>query len=162
MKQLFPQEVCLKCQGCCRFSQADSVWVPTLTGEDVQEFIKNNIPPALVGADYKIRLEHSSQKDSFVCPLLDLRDNKCRAYAFRPLECRLYPFVLNRKGANIFLSVDLHCLFAQEKKETAEFKEYARYLASLFQSPQYIQILKDNPQIIQEYCEVVDLAELKR
>ena len=34
LKQFVPSEVCLKCNGCCRYKQADSVWRPKLGQKD--------------------------------------------------------------------------------------------------------------------------------
>jgi len=160
IRQLIPEEFCLKCPGCCRFSQTDSIWSPNLLDEDIQELLKNRIPPFFIIENKKIRLNYNQKQDNFVCFLLDLTDNKCKVYAFRPFECRLYPFLLNRRNNRVFLAVDLKCPFAKEKHKSEIFKEYTQYLTVFLTSPSLIKTLKNNPRIIQNYDQVVDLVEL--
>jgi Fe-S-cluster containining protein len=160
IKQIVPQEVCLKCQGCCRFSEQDSVWLPHLLGEEIQELLKKNFPPSLISQDKNIRSVPYPKQNNFICSFFQPKDNKCAIYAFRPFECQLYPFLVNRKDDNVFLAVDLRCPFVKESLESQEFKEYIRYLTSFFNSPRRIKILKNNPQIIQIYEDVLNLAEL--
>jgi len=160
IKQIVPQEVCLKCQGCCRFSEQDSVWLPHLLGEEMQELLKKNFPPSLISQDKNIRSLPNPTQNNFICSFLQPKDNKCKIYAFRPFECRLYPFLINRKGDKVFLALDSRCPFVKENLESQEFKEYIRYLTAFFNSPHAIAILKNNPKIIQIYEDVLNLAEL--
>jgi hypothetical protein len=43
---------------------------------------------------------------------------------------------------------------------TPEFKEYVKYLTDFLNSPAQMEILKDNPHILQAYEEVKDIVEL--
>lgn len=142
IKQFVPQGVCLKCTGCCRFSQLISQWAP-------------------VFSEKEIRLQPAKKGDYFVCPLLNEDDNKCRIYTLRPFDCQLYPFLINRKDRKIYLSVDLNCSWAKENLNNQPFKKYLDYLSSLLNSKAYRLILKNNPQLIQTYPEVIDLIEIK-
>jgi len=160
IKQVVPQEVCLECQGCCRFSEQDSVWLPCLLNEEMQELLKKDFLPSLISCDKKIRSLPNLAQNNFVCSFSQPKDNKCAIYAFRPFECQLYPFVINRKADKVFLALDLRCPFIKENLESQEFKEYIRYLTSFFNSPRTIEILKSNPQIIQIYEDVLNLTEL--
>jgi len=158
--QLIPKGSCLKCLGCCRFAQTDSIWSPNLLNEDIQELLKNRIPPFFILENKKIRLTYNQKQDNFVCSLLDSADNKCKVYAFRPFECQLYPFLLNRRQNQVFLAVDLRCPFAKEKQKSKIFKEHIQYLTGFLNSPDLIKALKNNPQIIQIYDQVLDLAAI--
>jgi Fe-S-cluster containining protein len=91
---------------------------------------------------------------------LNLKDNKCKIYFFRPFECQLYPFLINRNAGKAFLAVDLKCPFVKQRLETKEFKEYTKNLSGILNSPSLIKILKNNPQIIQAYPEALNLREL--
>ena len=143
IKQIIPQGYCLKCQGCCRFKEADSIWAPALPyGKKIK----------LTPCD--------SEVNNFLCPFLNIQDNKCRIYAARPFDCQLYPFLINRKGKNIFLALDENCAFVKENPKAPVLMEYAGALAKLFNSPQYKKPFKDNPQVIQEYPGVFNLIEL--
>lgn len=147
IKQITPSNFCLKCDGCCRFSQADTVWQPHLLKEEKKDL------------EDLIRLLDT--ETGFICASLGMQDNKCKIYARRPFECQLYPFLVNRKENKIFLAVDLKCPFAKENLKTKEFRDYMEYLTKLFKNPSCKNILKNNLQIIQIYPEVINLAELK-
>jgi Fe-S-cluster containining protein len=160
IRQLIPEEFCLRCLGCCRFAQVDSAWPPNLSDGDIQELLKGKVPPFFILENKKIRLSYNQNQDNFVCSLLDLKDNKCKAYAFRPLECQLYPFLLNRCKNKVFLALDLKCPFAKKKHKDKIFKEYAQYLAGFLNSPDILKVLKNNLQIIQEYKQVSNIIAL--
>lgn len=153
IKQLLIEDFCLKCKGCCRFWQQDSAWGPCLLDTE-------NIPQAAVNHNRRLRLIENPQDVNFLCPFLNTIDNKCRIYNFRPFECQLYPFLISRDKEKVFLSVDLGCLFAKEKLESQEFKDYLQYLVTYLNSPIELTIIRNNPQIIQSYEGAKILAEL--
>lgn len=161
IKQFIPSGVCLKCQGCCRFSQADSVWLPCLLDEEIQDLLERKIPPAFMSADRKICPAGNPAGEGFICAFLNIQDNRCKIYDFRPFECQLYPFLLSLRNKKVLLTVDLNCPYAKEHLNTKEFKEYADYLTDFLNSGNQLAILKNNPQIIQAYEEVLDLIELR-
>lgn len=172
IKQFVPSEFCLeKCRCCCRFSQQDSVWSPCLLDEEIEALSKLNIPPSVISQSKKIRLVPFPKEKIeelpahvgplFICPFLDMKNSKCNIYESRPLECRLYPFLINKREKRIFLSVDLGCPFIEENLQTKGFKEYTDYLFSLLNEPVYLNLLRNNPQIIQVYDDALDLLELK-
>ncbi len=146
--QFVPEEVCLKCPGCCRFSNQGTVWSPCLLRQE-EESLRE-----------KIKLVPGAKEDSFICASFNPAQNKCTIYPLRPFECQLYPFLINFKANKVFLAVDLNCPFVQENAGTQGFGEYVQKLADFFNRPEQRNILKDNPQIIQAYKEAQDLIEL--
>jgi uncharacterized protein YpiB (UPF0302 family) len=60
----------------------------------------------------------------------------------------------------VLLTVDLNCPYVYEKINSQEAKDYIIYLTNYLNSPQVLKILKDNPQIIQAYEEVREVAEI--
>ncbi len=160
IRQAIPHDYCLSCQGCCRFSQQDSVWLPCLLNEEIENLLKKNFPPSLISQEKKIRCEPYLGENNFICSFLEPRENKCQIYAFRPFECRLYPFLINQEGKEIFLAIDLKCPFAQKNLESPEFKLYLRYLADFLNSQEGSALLKNNPQLFQAYPEVLNLVKL--
>ena len=160
IKQVIPKDYCLSCLGCCRFSEQDSVWLPHLLEKEAQELLKKDFPAALISCDKKIRSIPYPAQNNFICSFLQPKDNKCKIYAFRPFECQLYPFLISRKGEEAFLALDLKCPFVKENLESQKFKAYIRYLTGFFNNPRKIKGLKNNPQIIQIYEGVLNLAEL--
>ena len=162
LKQFVPSEACLKCQGCCRFKEEDSVWSPCLLDEEVLDLIdKEGIPPAALSMERRLQLVSSSGKEGFFCPFLKIDGNECRIYASRPFECQLYPFLLSLRNKQVLLTVDLNCPYIKDKLNTSEFKEYTDYLAKYLNSPACLKTLKENPQILQAYEEVLDVVELQ-
>lgn len=161
IKQFVSEDVCLRCQGCCRFSQADSVWLPCLLDEEIVDLTdKQGIPAVSLSADKRIMPKAGAGSKVFFCPFLSPADNKCAIYDSRPFECQLYPFIVSLRQKKALLTVDLNCPYVQEKINTPEFKEYTLYLENLLNSPEYLRLLKNNPQIIQAYTQVLDVVEL--
>lgn len=160
IKQFVPSGVCLKCQGCCRFTESNSVWLPCLLDEEIQVLLDKNIPPAVISAERKIQAVPCPGKEGFICPFLSPEDNKCRIYEFRPFECQLYPFLINMRNKKVVLTVDLNCHYAKEKLNSQEFKDYADFLIKLLNSPAQIKLLRDNPHVLQAYEEVSEIIEL--
>jgi len=161
IKQFVAQEFCLKCRGCCRFKEANSVWSPCLLDEEIQGFLdKEGIPAVSISADRRIQPVAIRDAEGFVCPFLNTADNKCKVYHLHPFECQLYPFLINLRSDKVLLTVDLNCPYVAEKINSQEAKDYIVYLSSFLNSPQQLKMLKDNPQIIQAYEEVREVAEL--
>ena len=161
IKQFVPQEFCLKCQGCCRFKQANSVWSPCLLDEEIQGLLdKKDIPAASISIDRRIQPIANPNGADFICPFLSSLDNKCRIYDMRPFECQLYPFLINLRKDRVLLTVDLNCPYVCEKINSQEAKDYISYLSGYLNSPKQLKMLEDNPQIIQAYEEVREIAEL--
>lgn len=160
IKQFVPQEFCLNCQGCCRFAEENSVWLPCLLDEEIQDLLDRKIPQAAISQDRKIQPVPNSHHDGFICAFLDSANNKCKIYDFRPLECQLYPFLISMRSGKILLTVDPNCPYVQKNLKTEEFKEYTDYLAAFLNAPAQLRRLKDNPQLLQAYEDVLSLAEL--
>lgn len=161
IKQFVPQEFCLKCRSCCRFKESDSVWSPCLLDEEIQALLdKKDIPLASISIDRRIQPITNPGGQGFICPFLNSLDNKCGIYDLRPFECQLYPFLINLRNGKVLLTVDLNCPYVCEKINSREAKDYIAYLCGLLNSPERLKILKNNPQIIQAYEEVREVAEL--
>ncbi|MDP2941866.1 MAG: YkgJ family cysteine cluster protein [Candidatus Omnitrophota bacterium] len=162
IKQLIPEGYCLKCQGCCRFREEFSAWLPCLLEEEVQDLLgRQDIPAASLSADKRIHPIPGPDNNGFLCPFLGLAENKCGIYRLRPFECQLYPFLLNLRRNKVFLTVDLNCPYAREHLHSPGFIEYTAWLVSFLNTPQQLKVLRDNPQLLQAYEEVAEIIELK-
>ena len=161
LKQFVPDDFCLKCQGCCRFKEVDSVWLPCLLDEEAQDLIDKDIPAAYINIKRQILPVCNPKGEGFICAFLESASNKCKIYSSRPFECQLYPFLISMRNKKVLLTVDLNCPFIAEKINTAEFKEHANYLTTFLNSPKQLRMLKGNPQILQAYEDVLDIVELK-
>ena len=138
LKQFIPSEFCLRCFGCCRFSQNPSIWAP---------------------AGFKL----VEDNDGYACEKLDIKNNTCRIYEKRPLDCRLYPFLLVKNDNSFQLGLHKSCYFIEEKQPApADIKTYAQYLKNRLNSASFISAIRKNPEIAADYQENVELiADLK-
>jgi Fe-S-cluster containining protein len=109
----------------------------------------------------KVRLIQSAGIEYFLCAFLEGENNSCKIYPMRPLECQLYPFMINRKEGRVYLAVDEGCPFIKDKLKEESFLEYLSYLKDFFNDPLMHQALKDNPQVIQGYPDLLNLVEIK-
>lgn len=159
IKQFVPQQECLKCKGCCRFREENSVWSPCLLDEEIQDLLDRKIPSAFISMDRRLKTV-PAQEGGYACPFLHQKENKCKIYDLRPFECQIYPFLICLRGKKALLTVDLNCPYIKQKLNSKELKEYTDYLAAFLNSPKRLEILKNNPQIIQAYEEVLDIVEL--
>lgn len=159
--QIIPSEVCLACKGCCRFSERNSAWVPTLTDQEVKTLLSGSIPPAFLSMDMKIRLitDHSGD-NSFLCPCWNIRDDSCKIYEHRPLECQLYPLVLARSDGKFFLGADPQCPFVEQHMLEPDFQEYIAGVKEYLTAGEGAAVLNSNPHLFQKYNGIVTLAEL--
>lgn len=161
IKQLIPQGFCLKCQGCCRFSRIDSVWLPCLLEEEIQDLLDKKIPPAAISAKRQLLPIPHPKQEGYICPFLDIDENKCKIYSYRPFECQLYPFLINLRDKKVLLAVDLNCPYIRENLKSTHLEDYTEYLTAFLNTPGQLQLLKDNPQIIQAYEDVQELLEIR-
>ncbi len=161
IRQFVPEEFCLKCTGCCRFKDEDSVWSPCLLYEEIQELAdRPGIPAASITADRRLQPVANPLGEGFICPFLSVADNRCQIYNLRPFECQLYPFLINLRKDRVLLTVDLNCPYVYEKIDSPEAQEYIAYLTGYLNSAPLRKMLQENPQIIQAYEEVREVAEL--
>jgi len=152
LKPFITNEYCLRCQGCCRFAEEKSCWAPHLLTEET----KTIAPFSKV-----IALQTNPGQGNFICQFLNPGDNKCNVYPHRPFECKLYPFLINRQGKKVYLSVDLKCPYIKKNVHIEEYKRYVQYLTAFFNNPAHLNILRANPQIVQTYDNVLYISEIK-
>ena len=147
--QLVPQKICLSCQGCCRFKEAESVWRPKLAPEELAAQ-DNSVRQALGKDGY---LKTVREKGQNRCTFLHLDSNKCGIYACRPFECRLYPFLLTNKNGRVAVSVHLSCPYVQESRYSAEFEKHIGVLKAYLSAAERAHFLKNNPALLGGYNE---------
>ncbi|MCM8792011.1 MAG: YkgJ family cysteine cluster protein [Candidatus Omnitrophica bacterium] len=131
LKQVVKSIFCKSCVGCCRFKEKESVWVPHLLEQETKSLkIK------------KIKLIF--RNDQFICSFLEPEANLCRIYKIRPFECRLYPFLLQRRDDRLFIAVHLKCPFLEREVSCGDFKDYLKYLKAFFKRPKNLKIIMKN------------------
>ncbi len=155
--QIVPQKICLSCQGCCRYKEAESFWRPKIALAELK------------GNEYKIDLIGALGKDAYIntvkekgqnrCSFLNLKTNKCGVYTGRPFECRLYPFLLTSKNGRVAVSVHLSCPYVQESRHSPEFEKHVGVLKAYLSGAERANFLRDNPALAGDYSEYKDEIE---
>ena len=149
LKQFVPSETCLKCDGCCRYKEADSAWRPKLGASDqvnLAALITANDVLDAQGYITTIQVcgEHS-------CQFLNNKDNTCGIYTKRPFECLLYPVILSKTPDTIKVYMHLSCPYVQDHLPHAEFDAYVAYLKEFFQRAKVREFLGLNKAMLHDY-----------
>jgi Fe-S-cluster containining protein len=167
LPQLVPSKRCLSCDVCCRFPEKDSPLAPYFTAEEIIKAVARGVSAERFSnpGGCKIELIPHTQGDGYICPAFDPMTNGCRIYEDRPLDCQLYPLALmwNPSKTTVLLGYDRKCPFIQETLFDDTSSDYARTLASHFESDKMILTLRSHPGLIGAYQEdVMILQPLRR
>ncbi len=166
LPQIVPEPWCLKCKICCRFPEPENAQLPTWSSRERQWAFQAGGAPSWfkAAADSPSLLPQLSPCGSgYRCPAFHEQTNGCSIYSERPLDCRLYPFVLTKDsgGTKAVLSVDTKCPYIQEHGSSPEVSAYTQTLARYLETPAGLEYLKTNPKIIgpswPEYLSVASL-----
>ena len=154
LKQFIPQEICLGCDICCRFTSCDTIWAPIFTEEEIKLLVDSNTLPPLLFTETKSKHTHrinlKPYKDYFICPCFNPQDNKCKIYHDRPFECRLYPFLLVKEKDKFCLAYDKKCAYM--KDDTNKDREgYVECLRSEFKKKENQAFLRQHQELFFEY-----------
>ncbi len=166
LPQIVPEEWCLNCKICCRFPAEEGVQAPTWSVREAQW--------AVQAGGEKDWFEQKASSPSllprlhtcgsgFRCPAFESKTNRCSIYSVRPLDCRLYPFVLTKNPGDtqVLLAMDLKCPYLQAHGSDPEVSDYALSLARYLEASEGLEYLKENPQIVgPSWPEFVPVAAL--
>lgn len=155
MKQFLSSDVCLSCEGCCRFDKEKSDWRPKVGASEERSMIANLAPAEKIGSRALVEkggyLTDKLCHGMYMCTFFNPDDSTCGVYHHRPFECRLYPFVLTRVEQKPVVCVHLPCPYVQKKKGTLEYDQYVLYLKDYFKKTEVHSLLKENPHLFGDY-----------
>jgi len=107
---------CLACDVCCRFASPTASFIPFFTAAEalnlgfrISDF---GFAESQVGSpDPGMRPVVEPDGEWWRCPFREAASQACTIYGRRPLDCRLYPFVLmfDPEGREIWLGLDPSC-----------------------------------------------------
>jgi len=157
LKQIVPSSLCLTCDVCCRFPEAESVLRPFFTGAEIAA-----IGPA---ADFRFddvrggsKIHLSPHDDGCICPYFDPVTQHCKVYNVRPLDCRLYPFALLRDENGVaMLGIDTKCPYIQEHADDPQMARDADSVWQFLESDPISTLLAAHPDLIGPYQDDVIL-----
>lgn len=155
--QFVPQEVCLSCDGCCRFKSEESVFRPKITPSEVKE-ASARVPLAdkifsQNAVDGKNHIKTFRKEGLCHCLFFDSSHNTCTIYACRPFECQLYPFLLTRGVKGIVVSVHRACPYIQLKRNSPLFEEYVASLKKYFEKEEVLEFIRENSFLAGDYSQ---------
>jgi len=154
IKQFVPQEICLSCEGCCRFSEPEGIWRPKVFSEEVSN-------EALVKAlDEQNHFCLTKSDSGWQCPFFKEKDNTCTVYSSRPFECLLYPFLLVKKDEKVFVGAHLNCPYVHGNRGTDSYTQTVEHLKEYFQKPEMKSLLSKNKHMASDYKDSLDEIEV--
>ena len=147
-----PQKVCLSCDGCCRFAEVNSSWRPRMAREEIENR-RSFAKILLKELDEDNAIKAVECRGQSQCVFFNADENTCQVYEERPFECRLYPFLLVKKGDDLSVGVRLSCPYIQEKRHDIEFKNYVESLQQYFQQQEVLEFARRNNALFGDYPE---------
>ncbi len=160
LKQFVPSEVCLKCDGCCRYKEADSAWRPKLGADDQKSLAALITAGDVLDAQGYVKTIQACGKH--FCRLLNGADNTCGIYTKRPFECSLYPFIISKTPDAVRVYAHLSCPYVQDHLPPslmgcrpggprADFDAHVAYLKEFFHRAEISEFLSRNKAMFHDY-----------
>ncbi len=149
LKQFVPSEVCLRCNGCCRYKEEGSAWRPKVGAED-----KKDLAGFITGGDVldsQGYIQTIQACGEHFCRFLNGTDNTCSIYTQRPFECSLYPFILSQTPDGVKVYVHLACPFVQDHLSSPAYEVHVAYLKEFFHRPEIREFLFRNKAMFHDY-----------
>ncbi len=164
LKQYVTSEICLACDGCCRFKEEDSRWRPKVAASEKDAIKRSDLATEILRREIftpqgYILAQKADSSSCFTCVFLHRSEGTCRIYARRPFDCRLYPFVLDRKEEKIRVCVHRNCPFIEQTLQSPPYEEYVQYLKNYFSHPQVKDFLRANPELAGDFSMYADELE---
>ena len=158
--QLVPSHVCLTCDVCCRFPEADSFLRPYFTAEEIARAValgidSSHFPNAKGGP---IALVPHRSGEGFICPAFEVETSRCRIYEHRPLDCRLYPYAVMWTSTTdeVVLGWDSKCPFMGDTPHQ-EVTSAAEPIAALLEQEETACMVAQRPRLIGPFQDDVSI-----
>ncbi|MBI5775765.1 MAG: DUF2156 domain-containing protein [Nitrospirae bacterium] len=156
--QLVPSRVCLQCDVCCRFPEAESFLRPYFTAEEIQRAVARGINPAHFPDPNgsQVSVVPNPSGEGYLCPAFDPATSHCRIYDDRPLDCQIYPLAVmwNDDRSQVVLGWDTKCPFMRDAVPS-EILAYARTITAMLEREDMLSTVASNPRFIGRFQEDV-------
>ncbi|HPD17919.1 MAG TPA: phosphatidylglycerol lysyltransferase domain-containing protein [Planctomycetota bacterium] len=129
---------CLACDVCCRFASPTASFVPFFSASELaalgETATRHFLEP---GASPGGRPLTPPDGTGWRCPFRRAESQACTLYEQRPLDCRLYPFVLmfDAAGRAVWLGLDEVCPFARSLQGSPAMLQATEEAAALLDGP---------------------------
>lgn len=163
INQFVPSEVCLKCDGCCRFKDPDTIWRPKMSDEEEALVKYSKLAQKVWSSDTLDSRRFIRTKPGcaeHLCRFFNAGDHTCAIYEARPFECELYPFVISRTPKGTGLYLHLNCPHVQENYRDPSMNAHIRYLKDFFKRTDVHDFVHRNRGHLNDYSEYKDELEL--
>ena len=155
LPQIVPESWCLECKICCRFPDTKNVQTPFWSGLETDWAKRDNkeagswFKPEPASPSLSPRLV-SCGGSGYRCPAFEPETHRCRIHAVKPLDCRLYPFVLasNPGQTEVLLAMDTKCPFIERHQEDPALVTYATGLVEYLDTEAGLEYLRTNPKVV--------------
>jgi Fe-S-cluster containining protein len=158
--QPIPSHVCLACDVCCRFPEADSFLRPYFTAEEIARAVALGIEPTHFpnAKGGQIALVPHPSGEGFICPAFEVETSRCRIYEHRPLDCRLYPYAVmwGSTAHQVVLGYDSKCPFMADAPHR-EVRSAADPIAALLEQEETAGMVAHHPRLIGPFQDDVSI-----
>lgn len=172
--QLVPSRVCLQCDVCCRFPEAESFLRPYFTAEEIQRAVARGINQAYFPDPNgsQVSVVPNPSGEGYLCPAFDPATSHCRIYDDRPLDCQIYPLAVmwgapaagaqargtghgaRGEHAEVVLGWDAKCPFMREAVPE-DIRAHAERIADLLEQDCTVEAVAAHPRLIGRFQEDV-------
>ncbi|MBL8013445.1 MAG: YkgJ family cysteine cluster protein [Candidatus Omnitrophica bacterium] len=154
LKQFVPSDVCLSCDGCCRFKEPGTIWRPKLTDEETHEIQGSQLAHIILHQDVRDSGQFIKTKPGcgeHLCHFFNPENHACAIYHGRPFECELYPYVISRSSGETALYIHIYCPFVQKTQGQEIEANYREYLREFFKQKDVLGFLIRNREFLNDY-----------
>ena len=165
--QYVPSRVCLACEVCCRFPDADSFLRPYFTGDEIRAAVSHGLSPTSFRdhAGCQIEVQFHPAGEGYLCPAFDAETHHCRIYEVRPLDCRLYPLAVmwDQAHREVLLGWDMKCPFLFESQaglsEQPAFREHVAETVRCLEQESVLAMFDRHPSLVTRFQEDVVILQ---
>ena len=151
-------EKCTACRECCKFEEDDVYFAPLFAEEEMKEVVKrfpvSFAPFKSSKTVFQIKLIKSKNDEKiFVCPLLDEETHLCKAYAQRPFDCRIWPFLFmkDKENKTVLACFDKDMCPRTDTMNKLEFNKYKEDVVEWIKTNNGFELIKENPFLVWNY-----------
>lgn len=130
---------CLSCNICCRFPEKNSPLIPFFLNKEIRDKKYFHC----IGIYYGYRINVIKSNTGYHCPYFLTDKNICSTYANRPIDCRLYPFMItyDNNYKKVVLVLDNNCPYSHELVQFGE--ETKSFIDSIELTQQNLGLIND-------------------